>query len=68
MATTVQVSEEVRRQMELLKVKWGLRSYDDVIKRMIRTQTKRPESLFGAARGSRPFRREPEEEHEFVRN
>jgi predicted CopG family antitoxin len=68
MTTTVQVSDEVRQQMEKLKTKWGLRSYDEVIRRMIRVQTGRPRSLFGAARGSRAFVRNSEEEHEFVRD
>lgn len=68
MTTTIQVSDEVRQQMEKLKTRWGLRSYDEVIKRMIRVQTGRPESLFGAARGSRAFIRDWEDEHEFVRD
>jgi predicted CopG family antitoxin len=68
MTTTVQVSDQVRRQMEKLKAEWGLKSYDEVIKRMIRTQTGRPESLFGIARGSRTFARDSEDEHEFVRD
>jgi len=62
------VSDEVREQMERLKKRWGLKSYDEVIKRMVRTQTGRPESLFGAARGSRPFRRDTDDEHEFMRD
>lgn len=54
--------------MERLKAKWGLKSYDDVIRRMIKTQTGRPESLFGVAKGSKPFRREPEDEHDIIRH
>jgi predicted CopG family antitoxin len=68
LTTTVQVSEEVRQQMEKLKEEWGLKSYDEVIKRMIRAQTGRPISLFGIARGSRPFVRDAEDEHEFARD
>lgn len=68
MTTTVQVSDEVKEQMERLKQGWGLKSYDEVIRRMIRNQTGRPESLFGAARGSKPFVREPEDEHELARD
>ena len=62
------MSEEVRQQMEKLKEEWGLKSYDEVIKRMIKAQTGRPESLFGIARGSKPFIRDYEEEHEFARD
>jgi predicted CopG family antitoxin len=68
MTTTVQVSDEVRKQIEELKVKWGLKSYDEVIKKMIRAQTGRPESLFGAASGSKPFERGAEEEHDLLRD
>lgn len=68
MPTTVQVSDDVRRQMEKLKREWGLKSYDEVIRKMIRTQTGKAESLFGAARGSKAFEREAEDEHELVRD
>jgi predicted CopG family antitoxin len=68
MTTTVQVSDEVRQQMEKLKAEWGLKSYDEVIKRMIRVQTGRPMSLFGVARGSKPFVRGTEDEHDILRD
>jgi predicted CopG family antitoxin len=68
MTTTVQVSDEVRQQMEKLKAEWGLKSYDEVIKRMIRGQTGRPVSLFGVAHGSKPFVRETEAEHDILRD
>jgi predicted CopG family antitoxin len=67
MTTTVQVSDEVRQQMERLKAEWGLKSYDEVIKRMIRVQTERPVSLFGVARGSKPFVRDTEDERYILR-
>ncbi len=64
MPTTIQVSEEVRQQIEGLKRAWGLKSCDEVIKRMIRSQTGGKESYFGAARGSRRLEREAEDEHD----
>jgi predicted CopG family antitoxin len=63
MPTTVQVSAETRRLLERLKKDMGLESYDDVIGRLAKKQAGMPESLFGACRGSKPFRREPEIEH-----
>jgi predicted CopG family antitoxin len=63
MPTTVQVSAETRRLLEKLKKDMGLESYDDVIGRLAKKQTRMPESLFGACRGSKPFRRESEIEH-----
>ena len=68
MPTTVQVSDEVRVQMEKLKKTWGLKTYDEVIRKMVRIQTNRPESMFGASRGSRRFQRDEEEEHDIVRD
>jgi predicted CopG family antitoxin len=63
MTTNVQASDEVREQIEELKKSWGLKSYDEVIKRTVRAQTGKQESLFRAARGSKSFRRDTEDEH-----
>ena len=65
MPTTVQVSTETRRLLEKLKKDMGLESYDDVIGRLAKKQARMPDSLFGACRGSRPFKRESEVEHAF---
>lgn len=45
----------------------GLKSYDDVIKRLARSRAGLPDSLFGVCRGSRPFEREKEDERCFQR-
>lgn len=63
MATTVQVRDETRRLLDKLKKEMGLTSYDEVIRTLVKSRTGLPESLFGACKGSRPFRREPEAEH-----
>jgi predicted CopG family antitoxin len=68
MTTTVQVSDEMRERLEELKVSWGLKTFDEVIRRMVRLQTDRPESFFGVARGSKPFVRDQEEDHEVLRD
>lgn len=62
--TTVQVRDETRKLLDRLKREMGLRSYDEVIRRLVRTKTGLPKSLFGACKGSQPFVREVEEEHE----
>jgi len=62
--TTVQVRDETRRLLDRLKREMGLRSYDEVIRRLVRAKTGLPKSLFGACKGSQPFVREVEEEHE----
>jgi predicted CopG family antitoxin len=63
--TTVQVREDTRRQLEKLKRQMGLGTYDEVIKRLVKSKSGVPESLFGACKGSLRFVREKEQEHAF---
>jgi len=63
MTTTVQVRDETRRLLERLKKQMGALSYDDVIRRLARSKSGIPDSLFGACKGSRRFVREREDEH-----
>jgi predicted CopG family antitoxin len=63
MTTTVQVRDETRRLLERLKKQMGAPSYDDVIRRLARSKSGIPDSLFGACKGSRRFVREREDEH-----
>jgi hypothetical protein len=63
--TTVQVGEDTRRLLENLKRQMGLGTYDEVIKRLARSKSGVPESLFGACKGSLRFVREKEQEHVF---
>lgn len=65
MTTTVQVRESTRRILERLKNQMGLASYDEVIRRLVRSRTGLPESLFGVCKGSGAFVRDKEEEHVF---
>jgi hypothetical protein len=64
-STTVQISNETRRLLEKLKNEMGVKSYDEVIGKLARKESQVPKSLFGAFKGSKPFRRDPEDEHEF---
>jgi predicted CopG family antitoxin len=61
--TTVQVREDTRRLLEKLKRQMGLGTYDEVIKRLAKSKSGVPESLFGACKGSLVFVREKEQEH-----
>lgn len=63
MATTVQVRDETRRLLNRLKREMNLKSYDEVIRKLLKSTRGMPESLFGVCRGSLPFKREPEAEH-----
>jgi predicted CopG family antitoxin len=65
MTTTVQVRDETRRLLERLKKQMNVPSYDDVIRRLAKTKTGIPDSLFGACKGSLRFVREKEDEHNF---
>ena len=64
MTTTVQVSDETRRLLEKLKNQMGAPSYDDVIRRLAKSKSGIPDSLFGSCKGSHRFRRETEDEHQ----
>ena len=63
--TTVQVREDTRRLLERLKKQMGLGTYDEVIKRLAKSKSGVPESVFGACKGSLRFVREKEQEHAF---
>ncbi len=63
--TTIQVRDDTRRLLEKLKKQMGLATYDEVVKKLARSRSGLPESLFGACKGSRRFVREREQEHAF---
>ena len=63
MTTTVQVRDETRKLLDRLKQQMGLRSYDEVIGKLVKARTGTPKSLFGACKGSLLFVREKEDEH-----
>jgi len=63
MTTTVQVRDETRRLLERLKKQMGALSYDDVIRKLARSKSGVPDSLFGACKRSHRFVRESEDEH-----
>lgn len=65
MTTTVQVKQETKKLLEGLKKNMGARSYDEVIGNLARKRADVPESMFGSLKGSKPFRRENEDEHQF---
>ncbi len=64
MPTTVQVDDDTHRLLERLRNERRLRSYDEVIRWLMESKAGLPRSLFGAAKGSQPFEREVEDEHE----
>lgn len=63
--TTVQVRDDTRRLLEKLKKQMRLGTYDEVIRRLARSKSGLPESLFGACKGSHRFVREKEQQHGF---
>jgi hypothetical protein len=64
MTTTVQVEDETRRLLEILKREKRMTSYDQVIRWLVSSEAGHLESFFGAAKGSQHFVRGEEEEHE----
>ena len=47
-------------------MKWDSRDYDEVISRLAKKEAGTPQSLFGACKGSKSFKRELEVEHELI--
>ncbi len=62
MATTVQVSEKTLQVLNRLKDETGLRSHDEVIKKLIAERNKIPKSMFGSNPKLRPFSAKDEAE------
>ena len=65
MPTTIQVSEETKKMLDAIKKEERVRSYDEVINRLLRPVAGVPKSIFGACKGSRRFKHEAESEHEY---
>jgi len=63
MTTTIQLDERTLKTLATLKRQLKARSYQEVIQTLISQRQKLPASLFGTARGSRPYSHEKEAEH-----
>ena len=63
MTTTVQVREDTRRLLDRMKRQLRLNSYDEVIRKLFKSRTGQPESLFGACKDSHSFVRRKEDGH-----
>jgi predicted CopG family antitoxin len=63
MTTTIQVDEKTLKSLMTLKKELKARSYQEVIEILVSQKRGLPSSLFGFAKGSKPFQREPENEH-----
>jgi len=62
--TTVELRRTTARLLEDLKKKYGTKSMDETVKRLISKAESIPESMFGAHPEMKPFRRQEEEPHE----
>lgn len=56
MATTIQLHEHTVQLLKELKRKFGTRSYDEVVNRLIFRHSKMPKSMFGSNPRLTPFR------------
>jgi hypothetical protein len=62
--TTVELKRATARKLEDLKKKYGAKSIDETVKRLISKAENVPESMFGAHPGMNPFTRQEEPSHE----
>ena len=63
MTTTIQVDEKTLKTLAGLKRQLKAPSYQEVINFLVSQREKVPASVFGMARGSKPYSHEPETEH-----
>ncbi len=63
MTTTIQVDERTVKTLAALKHELKARSYQEVIEILVSKRRGLPSSLFGMARGSKPYFHDPEAEH-----
>ncbi len=63
MTTTIQVDEKTLKTLAGLKRQMKAQSYKEVIDFLISQRQRVPNSLFGMAKGSKPYTHEPEKEH-----
>ncbi|MFH1256938.1 MAG: hypothetical protein V1494_06640 [Candidatus Diapherotrites archaeon] len=62
--TTIQVGKATVQVLNKLKEKYGVKSYDKVIQKIIQKEENVPKSLFGAHPELKPFKRLEEDFHE----
>lgn len=62
--TTVELKRTTARMLEDLKEKYGARSMDETVRRLISKAENVPESMFGAHPQMKPFMRKEEAPHE----
>lgn len=62
MSTTVEVKRNTAKVLEELKRKYGARSMDETLRRLISKAENIPDSMLGAHPGMRPFKRSDEAE------
>ncbi len=63
MTTTIQVDERTLKSLAALKQQLKARSYQEVIDILVSQRRKIPASLFGIAKGSKPYSHPAETEH-----
>jgi len=62
MSTTIQTSKKTAQQLREIMRQMGAKTYDDVIRELIREKQQTPGSLFGSNPRLKPFRGKEETE------
>jgi len=62
MVTTIQVHEDLLKELSALKKELNLKSYEDVIRALIKSKKKFKKSYFGAFPGLKEFNRHEEDD------
>ena len=51
MTTTIQVSDETKQLLQMIREREDAKSYDEVIQHVLKTHAQVPKSMFGALKG-----------------
>jgi len=61
--TTIQVSQDTKSDLDNIKTRENLRSYDEVIRFLLKRRTRNMRSLYGSTPEINPFVREDDDPH-----
>ncbi len=58
MTTTIQISDHTRQLLEVTKKRYGTKSFDETLLKLLEERSKPPKSMFGSLKGKiKPFTR-----------
>lgn len=66
--TTIQISQETKSELDRIKQRTGVKSYDEAIRFLLEERKRLQQSTFGLLAGAGPFVRDEEEDSHRIRS